>query len=227
MVALSHLLSAIMPRFEIRGLVRLILRPPVLLAKMIATLDQLSKGRVDLGVGTGWQREEYEALGIPFENRIQRLEDQLRACRVLWSECPASFTSDTVSFSDVYCRPAPYQKNGIPIWFGLAANEVNCRRIAELGAGWVPIERDLQKVSEGVSAIRSAFIDAGRNPDDLQVTGSVDFGKNGLPDAKTFAQLEEAVDVGITHVTVAPAFAVNSAEEIPLLLKNAAKLKGV
>ena len=65
------------------------LRPAVLLAKIAATLDVVSGGRLDLGVGTGWQREEYEASGIPFAGRAARMDDQLRACRVLWSDAPA------------------------------------------------------------------------------------------------------------------------------------------
>ena len=110
------------------------LRPAVLLAKIAATLDVVSGGRLDLGVGTGWQREEYEASGIPFAGRMARMDDQLRACRVLWRDAPASFESATVRFEGIWSNPKPLQ-SPLPLWFGLAPTEANARRIAELGEG--------------------------------------------------------------------------------------------
>ena len=74
------------------------LRPALLLAKTAATLDVLSGGRLDLGVGLGWQREEFDASGVPFARRAARLDDQLRACRALWRGGAVSFRSETVSF---------------------------------------------------------------------------------------------------------------------------------
>jgi len=78
------------------------LRRPVVLAKMTATLDFLSGGRIDLGVGVGWQREEYDVAGVPWAERWGRLDDGLRACRALWEDSPASFTSPSVSFTDIW-----------------------------------------------------------------------------------------------------------------------------
>ena len=89
------------------------LRPAVLLAKQVATLDQLSNGRVDLGVGTGWQREEYDAQGLPFEQRGQLLTDTLAALQVLWRDTPAALDAPTLSFEDIYCEPKPLQPGGI------------------------------------------------------------------------------------------------------------------
>ena len=99
------------------------LRPALLLAKTAATLDVLSGGRLDLGVGLGWQREEFAGAGVPFEGRAARLDDQLRACRALWSGEPVSFRSATVSFDDLICLPRPLQPGGPPLWFGVAATE--------------------------------------------------------------------------------------------------------
>src|SRR5262249_10547347 len=73
------------------------LRPAVLLAKTLATLDVLSRGRLEVGVGTGWQAEEYAAEGLDFARRWQLFDDGLRACRVLWRDAPAAFESPTVS----------------------------------------------------------------------------------------------------------------------------------
>src|SRR4051794_583866 len=79
------------------------LRPAVVLAKMAATVDALSGGRLELGLGTGWYTGEFEAAGVPFAGRGHRLEEQVRACRALWTGAPATFEGDTVSFSDMVC----------------------------------------------------------------------------------------------------------------------------
>jgi probable F420-dependent oxidoreductase len=114
------------------------LRPAALLAKTVATIDQMSGGRVDLGVGTGWQREEYEAEGLDFARRGQLLTDTVGACRALWTDTPASFSSPTLSFDDVFCAPKPAQAR-LPVWFAGTLNERNLRRVVELGDGWIPI----------------------------------------------------------------------------------------
>ena len=119
------------------------LRSAPLLAKSLATLDALSGGRVDLGVGIGWQPEEFAAAGIPFEARAARMDDVLRACRVLWRDAPASFHSPTVSFDDLWCIPRPVQAGG-------AADLVRCSRrrratsraSSSSGAGWMPVGTD-------------------------------------------------------------------------------------
>ena len=86
------------------------LRPAVLLAKTAATLDQVSHGRLDLGVGLGWQREEFSAGGVSFKNRRVVFADQLRACVALWTRPgPVSFASETVNFTDIWCEPRPMQ----------------------------------------------------------------------------------------------------------------------
>ncbi len=145
------------------------LRPALLLAKTMATLDVLSGGRVDLGVGLGWQREEFEASGVAFEHRGARLDDGLRACRVLWSEAPASFESRSVSFRDLWCLPRPVQKDGIPIWLGARLNERNLARIVEYGAGWMPIGLGLSELEQGTQRLRRACEKAGRDPDSIGV----------------------------------------------------------
>jgi alkanesulfonate monooxygenase SsuD/methylene tetrahydromethanopterin reductase-like flavin-dependent oxidoreductase (luciferase family) len=83
------------------------LRSAAVLAKTVATLDVLSGGRVDLGVGTGWQAAEYDAVGLDFRTRGRRLDDTIGACRALWSQLPASFASTTASFDDTFCSPQP------------------------------------------------------------------------------------------------------------------------
>jgi probable F420-dependent oxidoreductase len=149
------------------------LRSAPLLAKSLATLDALSAGRVDLGVGIGWQPEEFSAAGIPFESRAARMDDTLRACRVLWRDVPASFHSPTVSFDDLWCIPRPVQTDGVPIWFGVAPTPLNVARIVELGAGWVPVGADVDALVSGVHSLRDAFGAAGRDPGTLGVRANL------------------------------------------------------
>ncbi len=145
------------------------LRPAALLAKQVATLDQLSGGRVDLGVGVGWQREEYEAEGLDFERRGQRLTDTVAACRALWGAMPATFSSSSVSFTDVFCSPTPAQSR-LPVWFGGTLNERMLRRVVDLGDGWIPIMGStVDDIGDGATRLRKAFAGAGRDPASLSV----------------------------------------------------------
>lgn len=132
------------------------LRSAVLLAKTAATLDVLSGGRLDLGVGVGWQREEYEASGLPFEQRGQLLDDQLGALRVLWRDLPAQYDSPTVSFVETYCAPQPAQQR-LPLWISGTLNERNLRRITAHGDAWIPIMGATpEQIGEGVERIKAA-----------------------------------------------------------------------
>jgi probable F420-dependent oxidoreductase len=150
------------------------LRPALLLAKSLATLDALSDGRVDLGVGVGWQAEEFAASGVRFGLRTARMMDTLRACRALWSaEQPVSFASDTVSFESLWCEPRPVQPGGIPIWFGVAPSARHAAHVAELGAGWMPVGGDVAALEAGVAKLRDAFRAAARDPATLGVRANV------------------------------------------------------
>ena len=180
-------------------------RPAVVLAKAVATLDVISGGRVDLGVGTGWQREELEAAGATFDQRGQALTDTVAACRALWTELPATFTSPTVSFSEIYCSPQPVQRP-LPVWFSGSATGRNVRRIAALGDGWIPIMGSApDAVASGVASVRAALVDAGRDPDALSVRVPVppvrdDGGAVDMP--ATMAGVQPLIAAGATDVGV-------------------------
>jgi probable F420-dependent oxidoreductase len=201
------------------------LRPALLLAKTVATLDVLSGGRLDLGVGLGWQREEFAASGVPFAKRGARLEDQLRACRALWSGGPASFRSETVSFDELRCFPRPLQPGGPPLWLGVAANERNAARMAELGAGWLPMESEPEAIARGVALLRRAFATAGRDPDTLGVRANAPVASDaaGRPDLDaTLAALPRLRDAGVSIAGFALARFVRSQGEIPAFLARLA-----
>ena len=183
------------------------LRPAVLLAKTAATLDQVSHGRLDLGVGLGWQREEYAAEGIAFADRKVRFADQLRACVALWTrEPPVSFASDTVSFTDIWCEPRPMQPGGVPLSFGTAATPEMVGLMAELGAGWLPIYTTTpDELLDGLTRLRAAYGAAGRDPASLHVRETLRpvLGADGRLDGPaTRAAAEPLAERGITMASV-------------------------
>jgi probable F420-dependent oxidoreductase len=177
------------------------LRPAALLAKQVATLDQLSGGRVDLGVGTGWQREEYEAEGIDFERRGQLLTDSIGACKTLWRETPASYSSPTLTFHDIYCEPKPVQAGGVPIWVAGTLHGRNLARLVDHGDAWIPIMGETTSgIADGVKKIRAAWVDAGRDPERLQVRGPAPIVAGNI--AATMESVPELRAAGVTDVQV-------------------------
>ena len=114
-------------------------RNPVATAKTLATIDVLSRGRVTVGVGVGWLREEFEALGAPaFERRGAASDEILTIFKTLWSGSPAGFAGEFFRFPPVRCLPAPVQKPHPPIWIG-GHSKAALRRVARLGDGWHPV----------------------------------------------------------------------------------------
>jgi probable F420-dependent oxidoreductase len=114
-------------------------RNPVVTAKMLATIDVLSRGRVTVGVGVGWLREEFEALGAPdFDRRGAVSDECLRIFKALWTQDPASYRGEFYRFDSVRCLPHPVQKPHPPIWVG-GHSKAALRRVARLGDGWHPV----------------------------------------------------------------------------------------
>jgi probable F420-dependent oxidoreductase len=111
-------------------------RNPLVLAKEVATLDYLSGGRIKLGIGVGWLKEEFEALGIPFERRGKRADDYIAAMRALWASDGASFVGEFVKFDKVSCNPKPVAKS-VPIVVG-GHSEAAARRAGRLGTASSP-----------------------------------------------------------------------------------------
>ncbi len=175
------------------------LRPAALLAKQVATLDLLSEGRVDLGVGVGWQKEEYDAQGLAFADRGLLLEETIAACRELWSHLPAAYHGKTVSFDDTFCAPQPVQPR-LPVWFGGTLTERMLRRVVELGDGWIPIMgATAADVRDGAARIAAAT----DRRIDIQCRAPMVVGEDNRPDlAATIGGVPQLVAVGVTDVTV-------------------------
>jgi probable F420-dependent oxidoreductase len=182
------------------GIVIVPLRPAVLFAKWTATIDVLSGGRLELGVGTGWQREEFDALGIDYALRGQMLTDTIGACRKLWTSSPASFHSPTVNFDDIWCDPKPLQAGGVPVLFSGTLIPRNKRRIVELGDGWIPIMTERRPgIAEGVQELRRNFEVAGRDPATLRVRSTA---RVGSTITETLDRSRALVDVGVNDIDV-------------------------
>ncbi|MHB8576905.1 MAG: LLM class F420-dependent oxidoreductase [Dehalococcoidia bacterium] len=114
-------------------------RNPVVTAKSLATIDVLSEGRVTVGVGVGWLREEFEALHAPdFDRRGAVSDEYLRIFKTLWTRAPASFSGEFYAFHDLLCLPLPVQKPHPPIWIG-GHSRAALRRVARYGDGWHPV----------------------------------------------------------------------------------------
>jgi len=198
------------------------LRPAGLLAKQVATLDQLSGGRVDLGVGAGWQREEYDALGLPFERRAQLLTDTLAALKVLWSNTPADLDTPTLSFREIYCEPKPVQAGGVPLWIAGTLHTRNLDRIVRFGDAWIPIMGETTEgIAAGVVMIRGAWTQAGRDPAALRVQAPLRIARGGddRPDvARSMESVPELIAAGATdvHATLR-AFCADPADAPPVM----------
>ncbi len=203
------------------------LRPAVLFAKQIATLDVISGGRVQIGVGSGWQREEFEASGLDFDKRYQMLEDQIRACRALWTRESVSLELETVKLDNIYCHPHPQQAR-LPVWFGLKPLAKNAQRIAELGDGWIPIVQDPDEIARGVATLHEAFARVGRKPEELAVRAmpTVVFGAAGVPDLEaTLAGAAAYVEAGATCLEFLPLYFAQEASQLEGVFRAIASLK--
>lgn len=142
---------------------------PVQLAKRLATMDELSGGRVMLGIGIGWSEEEYDALNIPFSRRGPRMDEYVAAMRALWQPGAASFDGEFVRFHRVHCDPKPVQAGGVPIIIG-GSTEVAAKRAGRLGDGFYPYVISPEDLALRVEDIRTAALAAGRDPAAVELT---------------------------------------------------------
>ncbi|OBK73958.1 LLM class F420-dependent oxidoreductase [Mycobacterium sp. 1274761.0] len=142
---------------------------PVLVAKQAATLDMLSGGRLTLGIGVGWSREEFDALGVPFERRGVRTAEYVEAIRTLWRDDVATFDGEFVRFDAVRVNPKPVLSRRVPIVLG-GNSDAALRRVAAWGDGWYGFNLEsVDEVVERVAFLRDLCRERGRDPAKLRL----------------------------------------------------------
>ena len=141
---------------------------PLVLAKKLATLDHLSGGRVELGIGVGWMKEEFEALGVPWERRGRRNDEYVEALRKVWSGPEVEFHGEFVDFEPLTCSPRPAQGPNIPILVG-GDTKAAIRRAAKIADGYFPGELEADKLGELIAAVRAGCAEIDRDPDSLEI----------------------------------------------------------
>ncbi len=197
------------------------LRPAILLAKQLATLDALSHGRVEIGIGVGWQQAEYDAMGLPWEGRFGYMDEQVRVCRLLWTEAPASFHGKYVQFDNLYSLPFPAQGGDIPILYGVAPSPRQFARIAEYGNGWLPMDKDPARLAQQIDDLRAAFNTAGRDPATLKIriTPTPVPGPNGTGNVRATLEASAAlVAAGVTTLNLTPYYYCRGPQDYPAFL---------
>jgi len=174
-------------------------RHPLLAAKTLATLDHLAPGRVILGAGVGWMREEIEALGAPYDRRGAWSDEAIRVMRLCWRDERAAHAGEFFRFDALACRPAP-AKGTIPIWIGGHTPRA-LRRVAELGDGWHAAFPTASAMKEGLEHLRAACAKAGRDPKTVTISARL-----GLPGKKpsdeVLGEVRALRDLGVDHVIV-------------------------
>ncbi len=173
-------------------------RNPLVLAKELATLDHLSGGRVELGIGVGWIQEEFEALGVPWQRRGARTDEYIGALRALWKGPDAEFHGKFVDFDPVTCSPRPLQAS-IPITVG-GDTPAAVRRAARLANGYFPGTGDAETLRALIVDLAAAAEAQGRDPDEIEVNAI--FGSQIADPAAGAAQFAE---LGVSRAMV-PAF---------------------
>lgn len=161
---------------------------PVVVAKQVATLDHLSGGRILLGIGAGWLKEEFEALGVPFETRGRRTDEYIKVLRELWGAEKPSFQGEFIRFKDAYCRPQPVNKH-VPIVVG-GHSEAAAKRAGRLGDGFFPARG---APAELFDLARRSAKEAGRDPNAIEMTAS-------LPE--DMAQIPSLIQLGVQRILV-------------------------
>ena len=149
---------------------------PVITAKQVATLDQMSGGRVLLGIGVGWMKEEFDAIGAPFEDRGARTDEYVAAMRELWTADKPTFHGRWVNFDETYCRPQPAQ-GSVPIIVG-GDTVPAAKRAGRLGDGYFPARN---APAELIDLARRTAEEHGRDPDALEITTSVPDDLDDIP----------------------------------------------
>ena len=207
----------------VAGAVIVPLRHPLLLAKELATLDQLSEGRLVVIPTVSWSRDEYAALGVPFEARGALLDEHLAAWAEVYARTPASFDGVHYRFRDVYLEPKAYRPDGPRLWFGgQRLHPALLRRLVRYGRGFNPLGRPQ---AADLTALRQALAEAGRDPGEMEMVGGI---RGNFPASDSTADLGEAMkalpeqwEQGFTTLCVKPSMFINDVSEVPAFCREA------
>lgn len=181
------------------GILILPQRNPVVLAKELATLDAMSGGRLDLGIGVGWLEEEFEAIGVPFADRGARTDDHVAALRALWTQDKATYHGEFTNFTDCILRPRPKQAT-IPIHVG-GHSPAAARRAGRLGDGFFPGRGEHDDLRALFDIMRVTAVHAGRDPDAIELTA----GGLGAVGEQALDEVAALAELGVGRV-ILPAF---------------------
>lgn len=181
------------------GILILPQRNPLVVAKEVATLDVFSGGRVILGTGVGWLREEFEALGVPFADRGRRHDEYVAAMRALWSGERTTVHSTYTDFERCISRPVPSQGT-VPIVIGGHTAKA-AQRAAQIGDGFFPGSGSLDELRAAFDAMRAECDAIGRDPGEVELTA----GGGGRTPEELFARVEALAEMGVRRVMVPPA----------------------
>jgi len=176
------------------GILILPQRHPLYVAKELATLDVLSRGRMILGIGSGWLREEFDSLGLDFDSRGSRTNEAIEAIRTLWREGSSRFAGKHFNFGPVKSFPKPVQKGGVPVHIG-GHSKAAARRAARLGDGFFPMELDPGKLAGLLSVMKEECAKIGRNPAEIEISAA------GKP---TLEFINRYRDMGISRLVIGP-----------------------
>lgn len=185
------------------GILILPQRHPIYVAKEVATLDVLSKGRAILGIGIGWMEDEFRALGIPFDERVSRTEESCAALRSLWSPGAHSFKGDHYAWDALESNPKPVQPGGPPIVVGghvLGA----ARRAARVGDGFFPMKTEGGRLRELLGAMREECARVGRDPAKIEITTSAPGRLLGGDAQEGLDAIRRLEDEGVSRLVIGP-----------------------
>jgi probable F420-dependent oxidoreductase len=173
-------------------------RQTALVAKQATEVDLLSGGRLRLGVGIGWNHVEYQALGVPFEEKGARLAEQVEVLRKLWAEPTITYSGRFHEIEDAGIKPLPVRRK-IPVWFGGSAEAV-LRRTGQLGDGWMPQRPPDDESRAQVERIRAYAVEAGRDPAEVGLEARLTLA--AVPESEWADYSAAWQELGATHLCV-------------------------
>jgi probable F420-dependent oxidoreductase len=190
--------GAVAPHLELGTTVLVLpLRQPLLIAKQIATLDRMSNGRVLLGIGVGWMKEEFDRIGPEWEHRGSRSEEMVHIMRMLWKGGPVTFSGRHFQLSESTMHPTPI-RGEVPVFWG-GHSEASLRHVARMGDGWHPTGIGLDTFVEAKNRLAALCHDHGRDP--ASVTIVVRAGRQMPLTEESIVALHEH---GVQHLVVTP-----------------------